>query len=941
MSHDWSPEVLEEARVHVGCFQVGSRYLQGGVIYGHAFHTETNATKQATDTLCGHLTSRLVDQSTGLRFIAGDFNQPDGVLEHPRLWKEKGWVHVQEWAATHLGIPQRPTCKGVTYVDHVYLSPELAEYLVGVAYDDTAFSDHAALGAILAFPEAPPMVPLWRQPHDLPWDRLTLPLPDDVSVEAPTGDPTQQYRAILQSFESQVQAACKREHVPCTPNMLGRGATLEVQWVQEFSQPPHAGRPCDVKPTFHGVNARHAKWLRQLRRLHNLKRISAQEKTPNVETHLQQLWKSIVQASGFPVNFRAWWIEQGFNPLPLTETSAGVSPIAHTSLIEHPTLDPQFFAIQQTVLTFRDQTGYEYDSASLLALAHEPTRTCGPKPGPIQVLLARVHQLSWSWVNNTVFLDHRLRPVDLLLSPIQELKQRMCDAWQSRVLGELQHRKSFGGITFASPYLTTRHLSQLAPADQALLRTALNGTFFTNDVLCHVTSNIGDKCDYCGEPDSQFHRHWECRHFESCRTVPVAHIPALANISPCLANHGWLPEPPSVEELRAHCIHAPDETAEHDDVEIPDHLHLFTDGSCSNPTCVLSRVATWGLVLGDPVQDKFVPVACGQVHGWLQTVLRGELCAAISACKFAVKHSRPMTLWTDSHLVYRRIVKFQQRMCVIKRNQKDADLWSLLQDEVSKLQGKLTVVHVHSHQTCLGSVPEADRWIFKGNHVVDHVAGAVLFSRPKLLQLHRQVIDDLAHLDTVRHHVHTTFLQIGRQVMTTPKPAHREPRSTVTRELVNPPEVTFSPVDVSALPARYQFTGNRIVTQWFEQLLDPQAPCAVVSWFQLNALFEHEQQSEGVRYTKQKKQWGLAHTWRKRPDFVKRTTFLRTYIKAVQDIVGNPIDSVHLRPQSMTVCFWTMNVNIRLPTAKLQLADELLARDQPTYHSVKSLRTYR
>eukprot|EP00438_Fugacium_kawagutii_P016204 Skav224054 [mRNA] locus=scaffold534:331640:336358:- [translate_table: standard] len=1496
MSHDWSQDILQEARVHVACFQVGRRHIQGGVIYGHAFDTETTATKQATDILCSHLTSRLLDQSSGLRFIAGDFNQPDGILEHPKLWKERGWIHVQEWAAEHRGIPQRPTCKGVSFADHIYLSPELAEYLVGVSFDNEAFSDHAALGALLQFPEDPPMIPLWRQPNSLPWDQIPLPLPDSEVQQAMPDDPTQRYLTILQGFEQQVQQVCQSNAIPCPSSMLGRGATLEVRWVPEYSQPPLAGRPCDVKPTYHGVNARHAKWLRQLRRMHNFVRIAAQEPTTNVTNHLQGMWESIRKAAGFSPSFPEWWtqqqfptlpvqppdhavakplyevfqkyfrtfeqslqtqrtsearkrrvddpqvifrdlkaeppqpvqmllrqgeaqilevdpdqsavvttdcptwdveakvringvsrtvihstedklwldsiegvstgdkvvqettvgslvdlfdafasewskrwdrhvntdpsfwdpimdfvnnhmpqptpmdygpityeqwvhclrrksckaatgpdgvsrqdmlnmprqvvqllldvlwdVEQGgqwpeqaingivlalekqagarfvqqfrpitlfplffrtwgsirarqvlrhlqplapqtcngnlpgksakhvwysvlleielaqawsrpvaggvidlvkaFNTLPrllvlttlqrlgvpaeivgawgratnrmtrrfrvrngtgpplrsttgfaegdalsvcgmlglnllmhrwfscrnrdavlytfvdnieitapdassalramqslerfsqlvdvqidkqksyvwstapwdrqqmrlgeypvqlwardmgghmqycrmptnatiaskcaalgplwtkvarslapykqkihaikskawpscmygieschlgaehfvtmrsgvvrsLQEHLAGASPIAHTSLIEHPMLDPQYYAIQQTVVTFRDQTATEYECDSLFALAHEPSQTCGPKPGPIQVVLARLHQLAWSWSNHTVFLDHKQRPIDVLLCPIQELHQRMRDAWQSRVLGELQHRQTFGGIVHASPYLTTKQLPQLAPADQALMRTALNGTFFTNDVLCHVTSNIGDKCDFCGEVDSQFHRHWECPHFRTCRTLPPDQVPALTTIAPCLANHGWLPEPPSVDELRSLCIQAADETHYHEAVPVPDHIHMFTDGSCSQPTCILSRVATWGVVLGNIDDLTFVPVACGQVHGWLQTVLRGELCAAINACRFAYKHQKPATLWTDNHLVFRRIRKFQQRMCVLKRNQKDADLWGLLQDEVHRLGSALRVMHVHSHQQETADTTEVDRWIFQGNHMVDHLAGSVLYSRPALLRVHRQVIEDLRNLELVRQHVHTTILQVGRKAMHEPKPEKRTQRHELNRELVNPPEVTFSPIDVCQLPPRYQFAGMQRILTWFESLLDPQAECVIVSWFQLNALFEHEMQSEGVRYTKQKKQWGLAHTWRQKPDFVKRTNFLRTFIKAVQDCGGNHIDSVHLRPQSLVISFWTMNINVRLPTAKLRLSDELLARDQPTYHTVKALRSY-
>ena len=61
------------------------------------------------------------------------------------------------------------------------------------------------------------------------------------------------------------------------------------------------------------------------------------------------------------------------------------------------------------------------------------------------------------------------------------------------------------------------------------------------------------------------------------------------------ANHGWIPEPPSLLVFRTQCMQIPDETRH---VAWPqnleEELHFFTDGSCLAPTSSTGRLASWG-----------------------------------------------------------------------------------------------------------------------------------------------------------------------------------------------------------------------------------------------------------------------------------------------------------------------------------------------------------
>ena len=74
-------------------------------------------------------------------------------------------------------------------------------------------------------------------------------------------------------------------------------------------------------------------------------------------------------------------------------------------------------------------------------------------------------------------------------SSVQELKSRLVEAWHKHVMGCSQNRKTFAGAAFMSPGLTTLNLRKMEPEQQALLRAALNGTFYTADRLEHRNGN--------------------------------------------------------------------------------------------------------------------------------------------------------------------------------------------------------------------------------------------------------------------------------------------------------------------------------------------------------------------------------------------------------------------------------------------------------------------
>ena len=1501
MTPTWTQQEWHQNRFHMASFAIGRRWVQGAVIYGHAAAPDTVATKEATEQICRTVTTRLVDQSSGLRFIAGDFNQAHLNLPSMQHWQNLGWVNAQCWAQEHLGKSMQPTCKGVSIKDHIYLSPELAMYLEDVTVDQSIFKDHAVLAVALSSLGSPPKVPMWKQPLTIDWSKIPDLPQEDVQIDL-HGTPEHQYRSIMKKFEEVIDGTLQTHGKPTLlTRQKGRADTLEVHWVSEFSKPPRKGREGELQPSFHGIDPMHAKWLRQVRRLHNLVKLrTRQSPTPQQREHASCLWDSIRRSPGFPPHFVAWWnqqhghvaavteslpglqtlqtmcetveedltrmektlnkarvaqakqrrlddpnvifkdlqkeppkpcqtllkpcralitaideeesailvepsqpwdpaqevytpdkrlqimhaepdklwvdkvcddlvgqpvkqdqymgqlnaifdafgsewsrrwdrhlnvpsdfwdpivdfvrtafpaqpemkvqpityevwmnalrkkskraavgpdgvsrqdllklpknltlqlleifkkVENGqpwptqllegfiialekvdgacsvqqyppicifsvayrtwssirakevikhlsplapsacagslphksaadiwytilaeielshhtqeelsgavidlvkcFNMIPrypvmammehfgiateilkgwssaqfqmkrrfklrssvgpalgsvtgfpegcalsvtsmiavnitahrwlqlkyssttlfsyvdnlellspqalealaslrelvnftevldveidfkktyvwstqpsgrrhlrtqqdtsqhftimhwardlgghmsytrqhtnrtlqtrleqmpplwnllarslapypqklralkakawplalhgapaamladhhfttlrtgavrgLREHCSGMNPLIHLSAIEHPLHDPQFFVLMSTVLTFRTH-GPDIDAIDFVLDAHTcPFQFKQPPPGPCHTLLARLHQLSWSWVTRTLFLDHQRMPIDVMFCPVQELKQRLIEAWQFRTMGLAQDRKTFGGAAHMHPGITTAKMQTYPPESQAVLRAALNGTFFTADRLAKRDPQASDRCRFCNEKDSQTHRHWHCPFFAACRTHMTAQqIEDVLSMPPVIANHGWIPTPPSLQPFREACLALPDETKVFTwPAQAEDELHFFTDGSCLDPTSQLSKLASWGVVIGSICNDTFHPVANGVLPGWTQTAARAEIMAATSACECAACYKRPCYLWVDNDRVYHKLRSFKQGRYRIGPNQKDADLWGKLAVAVARLGPLLVAVaKVVSHQDPTGATNEAEAWIYRGNAAADAVAAAAFLRFPDLLQKWSQLRADIAEVSVFREQIHKVIVSVANRSFT-------KPAVVVTEEVDQRPRITPDQVHaflpeprVEALASRrFAIASQDRITEWFSSIVDAQAPMKMMSWFQLNALFEFQTGLVGIRYKPTSKRYFLIEDGVK-GDFVKRTN---NFSRWTQGVYGTNIKVLHLRPCSATIRFWTMCVPMHIAEAPFEVCEHLLGQHQKVYLKVRDL----
>ena len=619
-------------------------------------------------------------------------------------------------------------------------------------------------------------------------------------------------------------------------------------------------------------------------------------------------------------------------------SNSGASPMVHMSLIENPQLDPQCYAILDTILLNRtmlhpDQVSFMF---SFLTEDHRQR----PPPGPCSVLFTRMQELSWNWKHGTRFEDHQGLEIDLWLAPIQEIRTRVKQAWQSRVQGLCSQRKTMQGLSHIHPELTIATLARREPDAQALVRTCLNGTFYTNDKLKHQ-GRTNDECQYCQMPDSPEHRNWLCKHFNDCRGhLSADQLACICQLPLCVKHHGWIPEPTALPKFQELCINQKDQSLNFVyPPKLPSHLWLFTDGACRAPTSRLARLASWGFVVGDLDRWQTWPVASGGVPGVCQTILRAELTAVISACHFAIQCGRQCSICLDNDLVYRRVQRYRRKECWFKPNQKDVDLWEALYLVVKRLGSQLDVViKVCSHQQPEGTQDDVEQWCFLGNAAADSVAGLALADNIELIQQWDKLQSQISALQVLRESMHTCMTKVGRKAVLNKPVAKEEDR--IHKPRVSKTDIhELGSLDTGISPSlRWQFADFTKFVQWWNSLVDETQEVQLISWFQLTILLEHMMDVH-FEYKKSAKRWYLL-TGRGNQNLVLRSNSFSRVIQGLYAQQQSTCNILHIRPASCAIVFWTQCVALKIKPELLQRSDELLTEAQEIYKSVRSLRSF-
>lgn len=305
LASNTSLETWETSRTVAGVFRMGERWIVGGTVYGYAEQPNSIPTRERTTKLLATISQQVVYGQKGPRFLSGDWNQDLAKLEIARQWEAEGWVELQQYAKERWGQEVQVTCKGVTTKDFVYISPELRSRLVEVKVDDTWFPDHAILYGVFDTYGSPEPITAWPTAKPI---ELASDLPDQgAQLYDPTRTADDNYRAIWEAYEERIGDYLEAQGKTLRQSHKGRAQATEVITVHPTIPPPRPGPLDGVRTEYDGTNLRHARWLRQTRRLESLARLhQAQTWTAYHHQHAGELWRAILKAPGFSPNYAQW-----------------------------------------------------------------------------------------------------------------------------------------------------------------------------------------------------------------------------------------------------------------------------------------------------------------------------------------------------------------------------------------------------------------------------------------------------------------------------------------------------------------------------------------------------------------------------------------------------------------------------------------------------------
>ena len=310
LSLPWPSEVWSTGRVQASRHFVGPIPFTIANVYGYAVGPTWPKAHMLTQTLLSPVTEEIVLGCSGPRLICGDLNCTSSSLEVFDVWRNHGWVSMQDFAASRWGWSIVPTCKKVTERDFIWCSPEALDLLLEVSTQD-AFCDHCVLVGHFRVPDVRPTLRSWMIPAHIPWDAIDLHelnagemdfVPEELTA-------TELVASIGSTLEKGLAGRVQGQPGNClTAQQRGRGhrtAPKTIGIVAPTSRPSRQGEVA-LRGDLAG-KAVHL-WFKQLRRLQSFLFASrANCLEPSAVAYRLELWAAIRRARGFSPSFVRWW----------------------------------------------------------------------------------------------------------------------------------------------------------------------------------------------------------------------------------------------------------------------------------------------------------------------------------------------------------------------------------------------------------------------------------------------------------------------------------------------------------------------------------------------------------------------------------------------------------------------------------------------------------
>ena len=494
----------------------------------------------------------------------------------------------------------------------------------------------------------------------------------------------------------------------------------------------------------------------------------------------------------------------------------GTNPLLHLTSVGF-LHDPEAFVLYQTFREFRE-VGNSSQAKQMLSFIQDDCVEV-PRNGPGHILWTRIRRLGWRVTSEGGVVD-TIGPFCVFGVNREELIFRIGHAWPRVLAAEVHHRPSFAGIQRADLPALKLALRKFGEADREFVKCALDGTLYI-DVGRSKQEREGPRvCQYCSNPDSFYHRLWECPHFESSRSqFPFRSL--LPDLPACLTNHGWPVYPQAWLELLAYFADIQLQCTVKLPAPLTDQpiLEFFTDGACAYPKSPKLRFASYAVTFAEKGVGSMaqVVVGAGHVPGIIQTAYRAELCAMIRAFEVICQMGQPARVWTDNLTVCRRARKILNGWTP-KSNLAHSDLLFKLHELTAEfdLGSRVSIVKVVSHASLREAEDELQHWAFWHNHLVDFAADQVNWMRPSAFwNLWHEAAAAVKFSEHLHYEILRAVVRVGRQQSATGVGSkYVEPEVTNTSHSSAAPVVSTHAISPSLVKMYGQLNIQKLDEWW-------------------------------------------------------------------------------------------------------------------------------
>ena len=353
------------------------------------------------------------------------------------------------------------------------------------------------------------------------------------------------------------------------------------------------------------------------------------------------------------------------------------SSVLALSTLTPTVVDPEVYLLTQSVLGL--QRMLVCDRPAALWWLQQTSRQClqpGRAFGPASALAGMLFRNNWvlkedgtaSGPGNAFFSLHADTP--------KVIRAALLAGWLDMVPSRVAHRNGMAQAGVPAPDIADKILRRLPPGMQCHVAQTMAGGFMSNAARAKWDRLQDPRCQLCGQVDSKVHRLLECPAADSLRALYQPLLQAICEEAP-----HWLhcPYPTASQHegflrlfWRSRRL-VPPSSMSHIVATVPQHVHIFSDGSCRHPEIPAARHAAWAVVayFGPENADvdaqvaywkrQAVPppqwhvVAQGVVPG-LQDINRAEACGLVQTTMLAAQlPAERITVWTDSENALRAV----------------------------------------------------------------------------------------------------------------------------------------------------------------------------------------------------------------------------------------------------------------------------------------------